>query len=146
MTNPMSGEFQNGADAKAFLLAGNARITLVSKKTGSRFTFRVSKGRQDNAPHFVSVLTGSCNESDYTFLGTLFTGSNFVHGRKSPIGKDAPSAKAFAWAVKYILRGEVPPNCEVHHEGRCGRCGRALTVPESITAGFGPECASRMAA
>jgi hypothetical protein len=30
----------------------------------------------------------------------------------------------------------------VWHEGRCGRCGRKLTVPESIESGFGPECAS----
>ncbi len=26
------------------------------------------------------------------------------------------------------------------HEGRCGRCGRTLTVPESVTEGIGPEC------
>jgi hypothetical protein len=29
---------------------------------------------------------------------------------------------------------------EVWHEGRCGRCGRALTVPESVERGIGPEC------
>jgi len=28
----------------------------------------------------------------------------------------------------------------VFHEGACGRCGRTLTVPESIASGFGPEC------
>lgn len=28
-------------------------------------------------------------------------------------------------------------------EGRCVRCNRALTVPESIEAGIGPECASK---
>jgi hypothetical protein len=34
---------------------------------------------------------------------------------------------------------------KVHHEGRCGRCGRTLTVPESIESGIGPECAKKMA-
>lgn len=29
---------------------------------------------------------------------------------------------------------------EIWHEGKCGRCGRQLTVPESIESGFGPEC------
>ena len=32
------------------------------------------------------------------------------------------------------------------HEGRCGRCGRKLTVPESIEAGYGPECINLVAA
>jgi hypothetical protein len=34
--------------------------------------------------------------------------------------------------------------CEVYHEGRCGRCNRKLTVPESIETGLGPECASKL--
>jgi hypothetical protein len=25
-------------------------------------------------------------------------------------------------------------------EGKCGKCGRALTVPSSILTGIGPEC------
>ena len=33
---------------------------------------------------------------------------------------------------------------EVWHEGRCGRCNRALTVPESIASGIGPECAKHV--
>jgi hypothetical protein len=31
-------------------------------------------------------------------------------------------------------------NFEVWHEGKCGKCGRALTVPSSILTGIGPEC------
>jgi hypothetical protein len=34
---------------------------------------------------------------------------------------------------------------ELWHEGRCGKCGRALTVPESIESGLGPVCESREA-
>lgn len=26
-------------------------------------------------------------------------------------------------------------------EGKCGRCARRLTTPESVQLGFGPECA-----
>ena len=29
---------------------------------------------------------------------------------------------------------------KVHHEGKCGRCGRKLTTPESCLRGIGPEC------
>ena len=135
----------DGAAAKRFLLAGNARVTFVSEKTGARFTYRVRAKKVDGGKvlHFVGVLTGSNNEDDYTFLGTVFEGTKFVHGRKSEIAPTAPSAKAFGWAWSHLATGALPPSCEVHHEGRCGRCGRALTVPESIESGLGPVCATK---
>lgn len=132
-----------------FVLAGNARFTIVSKVTGKRFTFRVQASRASDAERaaptlfFVSVLTGSCNETAYTFLGTIFGRTRFVRGRKSSIGQDAPSAKAFAWFWTALsVRGVVPATCEVWHEGRCGKCGRALTDPASIEMGLGPKCGS----
>lgn len=134
-------KFSTGSDAVTFLLAGRARVTLVSEKTGARFTFKITK---KDTVHFVKVLTGQNNDSDYEFMGTIFEGKKFVHGRRARIGQDAPSAKAFAWAWNYLAKGELPPSCEVWHEGSCGRCGRALTVPSSISNGLGPECASKM--
>jgi hypothetical protein len=47
---------------------------------------------------------------------------------------------AAAWLFGHLLERRPLPRCTVHHEGRCGRCGRTLTVPESIESGFGPEC------
>jgi hypothetical protein len=138
-----TAQLTDGQHARQFALAGNARLTLVSVKTGTRFTFRVQRGKQDDAPHFVSLLSGSDNESDYVFLGTIFGDSAYRHGRKSRVSADAPSAKGWAWAWAFLARGELPPACEVWHEGRCGRCGRALTVPESIASGLGPECAQK---
>ena len=94
----------------------------------------------DDKPWFVQLLTGSDNESDYTFFGTIFADGSFRLSRKSPIGPDAPSVKGFDWIWRHLQAGNLPETVEVHHEGRCGRCGRALTVPESIESGFGPEC------
>ena len=163
MTN-MTGQFSTGSAARDFILAGNARVTLVSQKSGARFTFRVAvpKKAEPGCPHFVSLLSGSDNESAYTFLGSIFTerkyaqGSNdasayttehtYRHGKKSKISPAAPSAKAWGWAWSYLSRGELPPGCEVWHEGRCGCCNRALTVPESIATGIGPICAEKLAA
>lgn len=151
-----AGQLRDGVAALAYALAGNARLTLVSGKTGARFTFRVRAAEQregDARPpvHFVSVLTGEDNEGSYTFLGTIFPARPeqspaFVHGKKSRIGRDAPSARAFAWAWSFLARVELPPGCEVWHEGTCGRCGRPLTVPESISSGLGPVCAGKEAA
>lgn len=140
----MSARFGTDSEALAFVLAGNARLTLVSRKTGARFTYRVRRPADagTDGVHFVSVLTGPDNEHDFQFLGTIFEGARFVHGRKSKIAEDAPSARAFAWAFRHLAQSrELPELLEVWHEGACGRCGRALTVPESIARGLGPECA-----
>lgn len=63
-------------DALAFILGGNAIITVTSKRTGTSYTFRVAQaeGREGepSAPYFVSVLTGPDNGRDYTWMGMLF--------------------------------------------------------------------------
>lgn len=123
-----------------FALAGNATFTVTSVATGNRFTFKVRKP-SETAPHFVSVLTGSDNENSFTFLGTIFDKAKFVHGRKSNISPEAPSAKAFSWLWRNVKN--LPTSVKVHHEGKCCRCGRKLTVPESIESGIGPECAGK---
>jgi hypothetical protein len=122
---------------KEFALAGNATFTATSLKTGTRFTFKVRQPKPDS-PHFVKVLTGCDNESDYTFLGTIFNGENYRHGLRSSITPDAPSAQAFAYIWTHLdqLDGKVT----IQHAGKCCRCGRKLTVPESIESGIGPEC------
>lgn len=135
------------ADPLHFMLAGKATFTVTSPRTGKRFTFKVTaKSVDDGAKvlHFVKVLTGPDNTSDYTFLGTIFGGREYRRSYKSAIGAEAPSAVAFAWLVGRLVAGKDLLGAEVHHEGRCGRCGRALTVPSSIESGFGPECAGKV--
>lgn len=65
----------------------------------------------------------------------------------SPIPADDMKARVFAWlwATRLSTGRELPEQVEVWHEGRCGRCGRRLTVPESISTGFGPECVKKVA-
>lgn len=128
-----------------FAQAGNALFTVVSKKTGTRFTFRVRapKDAQGSTPLFVQVLTGSNNDADYTFLGTIFDGAKFVHGKKSKLTPDAPSAKAFAWFWTAVQAKQLT-SMDVYHHGRCCKCGRTLTVPSSVLSGVGPECAKGM--
>lgn len=145
-----SRQITSAADALRFALAGNARLTLVSKKTQHRFTYRIRQPKEPNQPpgaeppHFVQVLTGPDNTGDFTFLGTIFKRGEYRIGRKSPISAAAPSAMAWAWFWPRLLKDRIPETMEVWHEGRCGRCGRALTVPESIERGIGPECAGVM--
>lgn len=131
----------------AFLFAGKACVTLKSRTTGNRFTFKVSH-KKDGDISFVSLLTGPNNEADYRYLGLLpdddKTRLRGVGRGKSCAQPDAPSAKAFQFLLDSVQRGRIPDALEVWHEGRCGRCGRKLTVPESIESGIGPECASKL--
>lgn len=143
MSHDFSAQFQDGTLAKTFALAGRARLTVRSCKTGVRFTFRIVQ-RDEKKPHFVSLLTGPDNTHSYTYIGTIFEGQRYAHGKKSTISADASSNKAFAWVWAFLSRGELPPGCEVWHEGTCARCGRALTVPESVSRGLGPDCAEAM--
>jgi len=127
------------SDTKAFLLAGNATLTLKSNVSGTHFTYRVRQC-EDKELWFVAVMTGTDNENDFSYLGCIYQDRSFKHGRKSKIGMDAASAKAFAFALPRIIGDCIPDTLSVYHSGTCCRCGRKLTTPESIQHGIGPEC------
>lgn len=131
--------FTEPAKAKQFILAGNATLTIVSLKSGARFTFRVRKGKKrETDPHFVSVLDGG----EYNYLGCIFPSGDFKVTKKSRYNSGQPCARAFIFLMEALAKGEFHPQLEVWHEGKCGKCGRQLTVPESIATGLGPECSA----
>jgi hypothetical protein len=142
----MTGRLATAMDAKRYILAGRATITLRSARTGARFTYRINKAEEGDT-YFVGLLTGPNNFEDYKYLGRI-SREVFWLGRKVPrpgdIARDAPSAKAFDWSWRQLVRGVLPDALEVWHTGQCGRCGRMLTVPESIASGFGPECVNKI--
>ena len=149
-TSESPNQFATVADAKLFCLAGNATITLESLKTGTHFTFKIRESKpaegstRFQAPvHFVNLLSGPDNENDYVYLGIIREG-RFCLTQKSRGGADAPSFKAFNFFWNFDHGTQFHPQLIVHHENRCGRCGRTLTVPSSITSGLGPECAEIM--
>jgi len=132
---------------KLFINGGNATLTIRSKVTGTRFTYKVqcdrTKKNEPNKLLFVSVLTGNDNISNYTYIG-MIKNKIFQITKKSKFGNDAPSVKIFAWFFQKINTDSLPSSCEVYHQGRCGRCGKKLTVPESIITGFGPLCVNKV--
>lgn len=134
----------NAVDTRTFVLGGNARVTLVSERTGARFTYRV-RASNDGRVNFVALLSGSDNDSDYEFIGTIFSDGAYRPGRKSRVSPDAPSAKAFDWVWRRLAADIMPTEVQVWHEGRCGKCGRVLTTPASISRGMGPVCAEKLA-
>lgn len=144
----------SAADAHRFALAGHAVLTLKSRKTGTRYTYRVDAPKVDPEaprPHhrFVSVLTGPDNTSDYAYIGLInnSAGPTFRLTHKSRLTDASLPVRAFRYFCERVLAhpdAPIPPDLEVRHEGRCGACGRMLTVPESIDRGIGPECAAKL--
>jgi Family of unknown function (DUF6011) len=106
------------------------------------------------AKYFVSLLTGPDNTSDYSYMGMLVPTNpdyleqnlySFVRTRNSRHTEDTPSVKAFTWTLNHLTNGQgaMPEGVEVWHAGKCGKCGRKLTVPSSIAIGIGPECLAK---
>lgn len=154
------GRLESRQDIRNYLFGGNATLTIVSKASGRRYTFRVQSAKKDRSQQwstnnqdrnmfFVSLLTGGDNDSSYTYFGQLVrinpSGHSFkyIHGKKSSLRFDAPGVIAFRWFVDRLESHKSLESTEVWHEGSCGRCGRKLTVPESVKNGMGPECASK---
>lgn len=137
----LRGRFSDAADALTFVTSGNAYLTLRSTPTGTRYTYRVAAPREDRERNilFVSVLFGADNSGDYRYLGAIQNG-RFRLTRGSTLSESNARHVAFRWMHSHLMRGNLPPQAEIWHEGRCGRCGRRLTVPESVARGLGPEC------
>ena len=131
-----------GALLKEFILAGKARLTVHSNsQLDARTTYEVKKAKDGNV-YFVGFLCGPNNEEDYRYLGIISVPSlQFKLTAKSMAGRDSRAYKAFQYVWGCLMNNRPIEHVTVLHEGRCGKCGRVLTVPESIMRGIGPECA-----
>lgn len=142
----------NEVKSFSFFLGGKAIFTIDNGKEGSehkRFTYKIVKKTKDKyINYFVRLLTGSDNSNPtcYTYLGMLLPNKHMViTTRASKYNMQSPPVIALNWAMRKIMLCETfPGKSGVMHEGRCARCGRRLTVSESIQSGFGPECRELM--
>lgn len=133
----------NAAEIETFALAGKATLTFKSERTEAHYTFRISAS-DDRKMHFVSVLTGTDNENDFTYAGIIGRDKAFRLTAKSKFSDDAVCVRAFRWVWDAVRAGNLPKCCAINHDGACGRCGRTLTTPQSVETGIGPECARHM--
>jgi hypothetical protein len=148
---------------RSFVIGGKAIFTVelpadwaAANRARPHYTFKVT--RKEPAPgsrfgdtYFISLLTGPDNTGDFTYVGILDVSAGAI------IPTKASRLEASAVPVRLLARvlnrlwAEDSEAIEaagfaVHHEGRCCRCGRRLTTPESVASGIGPECARMVAA
>lgn len=129
---PLGHRFEDPILLKEFILAGRAKVTVTSRRTGRHFTFKITKG---DGVWFVKRLS---REYNYIYIGSILPDKTFRATRKSEYRTDAYTVFEWLWAK--LKDGRLHGGVEVHHENKCGRCGAELTDPESIKQGYGPEC------
>lgn len=138
-------------DIRTFIRAGRATFTLQSVETGKHFTFRVVRssprapGVSSQINYFVSVLVGP---DEWAYMGVAAFAECALRGSKSSkVARADTRWKAFEWFLRKLARtsdGALLRGVIFRHEGKCGRCARELTHPESIDLGIGPECAAKL--
>lgn len=123
---------------------GGKAIFTVANPQGQHYTFKIKHDK--GTPFFVSLLTGPDNYLNYTYLGMYIPQNKTVTlTAKSKFKEDSTPVKVIRWAIKMISDNKpLPQGYSIQHEGRCCRCGRLLTTPESIKHGIGPECMKMM--
>lgn len=119
-----------------FIMGGRAVFTTVNIQTDNRFTFKVNKGDRNDI-YFISVLT---QPNMFEFIGSFYPNTLVRISPKSRISEQSTSYKVFNYILDHLRKGDLPNQIEIWHEGKCAKCGRSLTDPESIKLGWGPYC------
>ncbi len=129
-------------DVSEYLLAGNATVTVRSSVTGKRYTYKLKQSKDNEMLYFIHLLRGQNNEEDYRYIGCYYKDTCVFHPCKTWRYAQYADWPSSLKAIEYTLKNmhKIPDKLLVYHEGKCCRCGRKLTTPESIMTGIGPEC------
>ena len=123
-----------------FVLGGKAIFT-VSNDKGEHFTYKIAK-HQTIDMFFAHVLSGA--DGMYTYMGIFDRSRGVVVKGAKGIAPTCKSVKVLEWAIR-VINGlsAIPVGYEIQHEGKCSKCGRPLTDPESIRTGMGSTCRNK---
>lgn len=144
----------------ALVNGGRVRVTVKSKATGRHLTVRLACKAKGPDGRYISRarLDGRVgyNEADAVFadggdpafagwVGTFYPGSGKWYPADEAKGEPG---SWYGWAAQAVIAwamgtGDLSEKAEVYIESECSYCGRALTDPESIERGIGPECYGR---
>lgn len=120
----------------------NGKITVENTVRGTHRTFRIKTQPEDAnfAPNerILSLLVGPDNTGDYLQIGFVKDDGRVILWRKYRTAQYEALVRVLQRPDHYRSLG-----CQYHYEGRCRRCNRTLTTPESVQSGIGPVCAGR---
>lgn len=126
-----------------YITGGKATFTVVSGKSGERFTFRVRLWKDAGAQvNRHTVWVRGHGERNWNYLGIINRNWTFYPTAKSRFSAESPEVRGFAWVWRNADRLEG--KAQFLPSGTCCCCGRQLTTPESIALGVGPECGQKL--
>ncbi|MFN3200064.1 MAG: hypothetical protein ACE366_16830 [Bradymonadia bacterium] len=139
--------------ALLFLLSGGATLTVSFVSGGSRlsFTYRAeafasrehgTKGQRHVAVYFTSYgqrsIFGIINPRRIRAKGR-----GYSFARHAEVSEDHLAPEVFSRAWKSLCEGNALTGVELTHPGRCGYCGRDLSVEETAL-GLHPQCREQL--
>ena len=129
--------------------AKGTTMTIVNDATEKRVTIRFRRPKGFDKTVLVDVMTGSDNETSFKFVGSVPLSGPLTYSQskwaKAPQEKAEFAMTVLNWTFRAIQAGDLK-TVRVLHEAKCARCGRKLTVPESIDSFMGPECRGHLPA
>ena len=132
--------------------AGRSRLTLVNTNKGTHVRVKIKEKKEHRNGNMEStgrfyVYTSILNDGDtgWDYAGTMFK-SNANYRLGNSHSKGSQTDRILAFVSRAINNPSIldEKGVDLHHEGRCCRCGMGLTHPESITLGVGPDCVKHM--
>ena len=123
----------------------NATFTVSNllKKTHRTIKVKTVRKGKLKGKRLIELLTGSDNVSSYTGFGFVNDNGTIAVWNKHK------GTKTLVWLAGFIAN-QFSAN-KIDREGvelvvsrNCMRCNRKLTTPESIEAGYGPECITKV--
>lgn len=126
----------------------NGIYTIKSAKTGDHRTFKINTQgeKSEFAPgkRVVSLFTGTDNTADEHYTGFAFIDDSGIAVWTKKQGEALWQTYAdMLWtlALDGAFSSWAEKGFTIMSEGRCIRCNRLLTEPNSIKTGIGPICA-----
>jgi hypothetical protein len=136
------------------------KIISIGLQNGKHSDFKVGtpqrKKLEEASAHkfWVKLLVGPDNEHSFAYIGMIntkqkpqffTTRGSFASVTPREQTELQPSVRALDFVMRWLFTQLfMTPKIEIWHSGRCGRCGKKLTVPESIERGIGPDCAGKL--
>jgi hypothetical protein len=114
--------------------------TVVGPKGGHR-TLRITTIDDNGTKQWLAYLSGADNVGDYKSVG--FVNGNEVSLFSKYLGQYADIMAAARFLVKNVDKLDECGRQYAIRSGKCYRCNRLLTTPESVARGLGPICASK---
>lgn len=113
-------------------------ITVVLTN-GKHFTYRIETVKRGDleGKRIVSLLVGPDNNRSYKGFGFVSTCGRFINLWKKC------DTEAFQKHRILLVGNANELITQWLQSGKCKRCGRKLTTPESIERGIGPDCAGK---